>query len=220
MPLRTKKQMALAKAQIKRWPGNKANLFLATPQPGYERPPVIYGEVFCHTMYLCHLLAIFVTGKRGGGNIKPTEGVHKALGTRMRNLLEHSRGGVWLWLCSSKKDDITPNIRKVDKRSYIYGAVFVTGVLETAKITTEKPSKKGCKPLLRHINRKQQFEHSKKHTCQLVVPMLPCCRLELRTPIPLHPEMLRAGEDPRASGMWRPMEGTAVYQALADAEFE
>jgi hypothetical protein len=219
MPYRTKKQKSLAKAQMMRWDGHKAKLFMTLPQPESQRPPVIHGEVFCLTMYLCHLLAMFVTGKRNGGNIKPTQGGHKGLGTRMQKRLEKSPGGVWLWLCSSKEDDITPGIQKEDKKSYIHGAVFVTGVLGTGEITCMKPSKKGCKPLLRPINRKEQFKHSLHHPCQLVVPMDPSCRLELKTPIPLHPEILMQGEDPHASGMWRPLEGTAVYKALAKAEF-
>jgi hypothetical protein len=68
------------------WKQGKSFLAHAMLWHGSERPPVTYGDVFCHAMYLCRMLAMFVTGKRDGGNIKPTEGVHKALGTSMRKL--------------------------------------------------------------------------------------------------------------------------------------
>lgn len=214
----TKKQKSMAKAQMARWPGGKlAKLLPPPPLRMMRRPPVRHGSVRCRTMYLSHLGAICRTGR----SMKPSEGVHKALATRVKKLIDESPGkhGIWLWVCSSKKDDDTPGVPRTQKQSFVRGAVFVTGVLDTKEIVEARPSKKGRKSLLSPIRHMQEFKHSQHLDCQLIVPMHPSCRLLLKKLIPLHKELLRQGEDPRASGLWRPLKGTEVYKALARAEF-
>lgn len=152
------------------------------------------------TIYIWHALALFARNSYGT-YIKPTEGIcEQAYKTIKKQLGE---GGYWIWIATSKSTDI---IR--EKKSYILGAVWISGIVETERYKKEYNSKRVM----------EQFGESKDCDYQLVIPMNEYARRELRDPIIMH-EYKRGGGENRENGVWMPMEGASVYEALQNAEY-
>lgn len=165
------------------------------------------GEVFLRTIYIWNALALFARNTYGT-YIKPTEGISEHAWRSIRRLLyeyeegkEEYEGGFWIWICSSKETDI-----ETEKKSYIFGAVYVTGIMLTSLYKKRYNSNRVM----------DQFSNSSKCKYQLIIPMHEYARVELLEPIVVHD--VEKGEN-RQGGVWEANEGTVVYQGLKNARF-
>lgn len=165
------------------------------------RLPSKKPSIFLRTIYLWHTLALFTKNNRGKF-MKPSEGISKNTAKRLKKLCRRN-GGCWIWICSSKSTDIAP---EKEKKSYVYGVVFVADVIKTKKYNK--------------LYLKQRFMNEYKHSSvfryQAIVLSHDYARLELNTPIEVHSP--KKGES-RASGLWTPNADTALAQALKQPVF-
>lgn len=161
--------------------------------------------MLCRTIYVWNVLAIFATNSYGS-YLKPTEGISKeAYSTIKKCLSDGGSGGIWVWLCTSKTTDVFAEHRK-DQKSYVYGAVFVAGVLDTRSFVRR----------YKCATKNDQFRNSKPFDYQMVIPMQPYARLELEEPIEMHGPM--KGEQ-RVLGAWKPAQGAPIYEKIKHARF-
>jgi hypothetical protein len=157
-------------------------------------PPTEHGKVFMRTIYLWHVLALFTEDKRGF--MKLTEGMAD---NRIEEIIKEE-GGIWIWMCNSKSTDIE---KGKNKRSYIWGAVYVTGILENKEF--KKKYQRG--------RLKGEYEHSKGYKYQGIIPDNRYYRRELKEPI----EIVGGGE--MRIGIWEPKEGSDIYDRIGCAKF-
>jgi hypothetical protein len=155
-------------------------------------PPTEQGRVFMRTIYLWHVLALFTEDKTGF--MKPTEGMSD---NRIEKEIK-KEGGMWMWMCNSKSTDI-----EREKRSYIWGAIYVTGIVENNEF----------KRRYQRARLKGAYEHSKGYEYQGIIPMNRYYRRQLKEPI----EVPKGGE--MRIGIWEPEEGSEIYDRLRVAEF-
>lgn len=149
------------------------------------------------TIYMWHALALFTEDKTG--YMKPTEGVTRTIYSRCKKKIE-KYGGMWIWICNSKSTDIE---RGKEKRSYIWGAVYVTGIIET-KIFKKRYQRERLKV---------EYVHSKGYEYQCIIPENRYCRKELKERIEVP-----KGKEMRI-GMWRPERGSEIYERLRTAQY-
>jgi len=159
------------------------------------------SRMFLRTLYLCHVLPLF-TKDRFGNYMKPTEGMSKKTAKKLRKLCR-KYGGYWIWICSSKSTDIAP--KKLQK-SYTYGAVFVADVIKTKRFN-RKYQKQSLK---------REYKHSAEYKYQAIIPLHDYARLELVSPIEVHPPM--AGEQ-RWNGLWNANKNTDLVNLLRKPKF-
>ena len=169
-------------------------MFYAGP---YSRPPTNLGEVFVRTIYIWNALALFMRNSKGT-YIKPTEGISDHAWDSISKM--PAEGGYWIWIASSKVTDVDS-----EKNSYIFGAVYVTGVMTT------KEYKRGYKSKVAM----DQFKNSCGCEYQLIIAMHSYARLELAEPIIVH----KVKGENRQAGVWQPNEETPIYEALSTARF-
>ena len=155
--------------------------------------PTDFGNVYIRTIYLWHALALFTMDKVG--YMKPTEGMSKNGYKRCKKVIEQ-RGGIWIWISSSAATDM--DHKGKDKVSYIWGAVYVTEIIETEIF------KKGYK----RERLKGEYGHSKGYVYQCIIPDNRYCRRELpeRVEVPKGDEM--------RLGVWMPQKDSKIYEEL------
>jgi len=110
-------------------------------------------------------------------------------------------GGYWIWIATSKSTDIIK-----EKKSYIIGAVWISGIVETERYKKE----------YNHKRVMDHFVESKDCKYQMVIPMNENARRELKEPIRMHE--YERGEN-REGGVWRAREGASIYEGLQNAEY-
>jgi hypothetical protein len=166
------------------------------------RLPTKPAEILLRTIFLWHAIAIF-TKDRYGDYMKPTEGVSKNAYKYINDMCEQY-GGCWIWICSSKSTDTAE--KKDDKQSFVFGAVFVIGVLPTKKFNN----------LYQQKRLKNEYKHSQEFPYQAIIPSHEHARLELKTPIPVHAP---AEGECRWSAVWTPNEFTELVKKLQKPKF-
>lgn len=111
---------------------------------------------------------------------------------------------MWIWICTSKDTDI-----EREKRSYIIGAVYVSGIVKTKEYRKKYKKERA----------KGEYTHSKEDAYQCIIPMCVECRRELKHYIGLH-EYKKDGGENRQHGIWRPKRSAPLYKLLKEPLFE
>lgn len=156
-------------------------------------------SLWVRSIYLTHLLAMF-TRNSCGTYIKPSEGISaQAHGIIKKNL---GRGGFWLWLCNTIPTDRALS----NKKSYVYGAVFVSQMLDSATFKKRYPSRRAM----------AEFRYSKDCKFQMIIPMNPRCRLMLRKPV----EVDQYDPQVQRLGAWEMAKGSEMHRRLQAAKFK
>jgi hypothetical protein len=160
------------------------------------------GSIYVRSIYIWNAIAIFCRNRRGT-YIKPTEGISKTAYNNIKKILEKHSEGFWLWMASTKDSDI-----EIEKRSRIYGAVYVTGIM-------------GTREYKRQYNKKRVMEYFKESgegAYQLIIPMREDARIELKEPLEVH-EYRNVNKETRQSGVWEPCEESRLWERLRDSEY-
>ena len=135
---------------------------------------------------------------RRGRYMKPTEGISGTTYNNMKGIMRRHPKGFWLWIGNTKGSDI-----ERPRRSRIYGAVYVRGIMETREYK-------------RRYNRKrlyEMFKESREGAYQLIIPMRKEARKELEEPVEIHEYKQNGGEN-RQGGVWEPREGSGMRERL------
>lgn len=119
--------------------------------------------------------------------MKPTEGVCESTAKIIKNLCD-LYGGCWIWICSSKSTDIGVKVK--DKKSYIFGAVYVVDVVKT----------KDFNKIYQKQRLKSQYQFSKDYDYQCIIPSHEHARYELKNPVEVHDAIF---EEKRWMGVWQ-----------------
>ena len=159
-------------------------------------------RIFLRTIYIWHALALF-TKDRYGDYMKPSEGIPKCVYKKLRTRCK-KYGGCWLWICTSKSTDFMNKGK--NKKSYLLGAVYVSGVCKTRVFNR----------LYERQRLKGEYKHSKEYKYQAIIPMYDYARLELETPAHVHEPI--AGEN-RWSGFWTPHKCTELLKIIKKPVF-
>lgn len=138
-----------------------------------------------------------------GTYVKPTEGISEVAYRSIRRMIEV--GDRWVWISTSKSTD--ESAKGVDRRSYILGAVYVTGVMESVKYKRRYKSKRAM----------SEFRNSKDCDYQMIIPTNRYARVALKEAIEMH--KYEKGEN-RQSGVWEPNPGVEIYKRLEEAKFQ
>ncbi len=166
------------------------------------KPPTNFGKVFLRSIYIWNAIAVFVTNSYGT-YIKPTEGVSKEAYKTIKKKMP-KKGGFWIWICSTKDTDIDR-----PKKSYIFGAVYVTGMMKSKYYKKAYNSKRLMV---------QYKDNSGECAYQLIIPQHKYARLELANPIEMH-KYDAASRENRQAGVWKAVEGANIYDELKEARF-
>lgn len=132
-----------------------------------------------------------------------TEGISKEAYRSIRRMMEE--GDRWVWISTSKSTD--ERGKGVNRRSYILGAVYVTGVMESKEYKRRYKSKRAM----------SEFRKSKDCDYQMIIPANKYARVALKNAIEMHKY---DKSENRQSGVWEPNAGAEIYKRLEDAEFE
>ena len=141
------------------------------------------------------MLALFTTSSRGT-YIKPTEGILKQAYNTIE--LPLRGGGFWMWVCNLIRTSKT-------KTSYIYGAVFVAEIMDTAVFKQRYPAQR----------RMKEFQHSKRCPYQMIILMHASTRLQLMQPI----EVDKYVKGDQRIGVWKMKNTSLMYKSLRNAKF-
>jgi hypothetical protein len=161
------------------------------------RLPTEYCMVFLRTMYVWHAIALF-TKDRYGDYLKPTEGISKNVYLSLKKKCEKN-GGCWMWISTSKSTDFLNQGK--NKKSYVLGAVYVSGVMKTKEYNKQYQKQR----------LKSEYRHSKKYQYQAIIPSHEYARLELETHLIVHDQVL---SECRWSGLWTPYNGASILRNL------
>jgi len=158
------------------------------------------------TIYMCHALALFITNSNGT-YIKPTESLSENAYNIIKKHFDVVKCGFWIWICSTKDSDI--NLVPIKQRkSYIIGAIYVSGIVETNEFRKKYRKERAMR----------EFIHSKGDEYQMIVPMRKECRIELKEYIDVDAYRTDGGEN-RQHGAWMAREGSELYDKLERAMF-
>jgi hypothetical protein len=146
-------------------------------------------------------MALFSTNSRGSF-LKPSEGIS----TMACNTLAPSLrgGGFWMWVCNSKVTDSNGKGSK-DKNSRIYGAVFVAEIMDTRTFKILYSAHAAMK----------EFKHSRDCDYQMIIPMHPRARRELKTPIAV--DAYNKGD--QRLGVWEIKDMSKMYEQIRNPVF-
>lgn len=160
------------------------------------------------TIYIWHALALF-TKDRYGDYMKPTEGITEGVYNILKKKCRN-REGCWVWICTSKWTDFE-NTSK-NKKSYVLGAVYVTGVMSTKRFNKKYPKQR----------LKSEYKHSREYDYQAIIPSHEYARLELKTPLVVHNQSRQnrpSLSERRAFGLWTPYKGAPILKELRNPVF-
>ncbi len=167
------------------------------------RLPTNPDDIMLRTIYIWHAIAIF-TKDRYGDYMKPTEGIAENAYECIKTMCDEF-GGIWIWICSSKSTDTAD--KKKNQLSYVFGAVFIIGVLSTQEFNNQYKEKR----------LKNEYKHSQEFPYQAIIPCHDYARLELKTPIPVHTPPLEG--EYRWSAVWTPNKKTDLVKKLQKPQF-